>query len=89
MSNEITIIIANKCRINITPSAEVFTTRSAKSKVFSIPHSQIISKSKSEIDINSTHKEPATKYVITKWIFGKNKFFFDKMHDFNIKIGVE
>lgn len=77
----IKIIIANKCKINITPSAVVFTTRAAKSKVFTLPHSHIVGRNNSEIPYNDVHKEPAVEYEITMWIFSRVKEDLESMRD--------
>jgi hypothetical protein len=78
------VTIANKRRISITPNGEVFSTGSGKNKIFTIPHSQIVSKKPSGVPYNDVHTEPATEYEITGWIFGKLKEDFEKVKDHNI-----
>lgn len=86
MSSTVTIIIANRCIVEEKLSLLTLKTRTAKSKLFFIPTSQVRVKKKSHIEYNDQHKEPATEYVLTKWIFGKKKEYFDKMHINDLRI---
>lgn len=83
MSKKITI--SNKCIINTTLKAMVFSTRTAKSDVFTIPNSQIIKSTIGGIYVNERHIEPATDFEITDWIYSKNKPFFDKMNQYDFR----
>jgi len=86
MNNLISIILVNKARITISSGAEIFSTRTGKSKVFSIPHSQIYARIKSGIKYNESYTEPATEYQITTWLYNKIKEYLDTMSDMDFQL---
>jgi hypothetical protein len=86
MSKTIKVTITNKCRMGFTNGAVKFSTRSGIRKFFNIPHSQIVSRTATEIPQNDVHLEPATEYEITEWIYVRIKEDLETMKSFDVII---
>lgn len=82
MINTVTIILANKRRLTPTDKAYVYSTSGYGGQVFSIARKMVVEKKEGVgIEVNDMHHEPATLFVINKWMFDKIKEYLDKMNN--------
>jgi len=78
------ITIADKRRCKESDKSYSFITAGYGGKFFNIAKSQVISKKKSDIKINDVYSEPATQYVITKFMYERIKNNLDTMSKYDL-----
>lgn len=88
MNDSVTIILANKRKLNETDKAYIYTTSGYGGKVFSIARKMVVKKIEGvAIQINEPTFHPATIYIIRKWMYDKIKEdYLDKMNDSHYKL---
>jgi hypothetical protein len=82
----IKLTIIDKRKHKESEQATTFLTGGYGGKFFSLPNSQVKKKYKSFVDLNDTHKEEATTYLITQWIYNKIAYELSLMNKSNYKI---
>ena len=81
------LTIAKKRLLHPTEKAQLITTSGYGGSVFSLPFSQILETTiDTSIKINDVHDEPAITYLVTDWIYEKNKTSLEKMYSHHIII---